>query len=115
MVEDATKPSKTDGNLFHHFVVQLLYLSKKAHPGIEMGVLFLCNRVTEPNTDYCKILTRMMKYIQGIIGLPLILSIDKSGNIKWCVNAEFKVYKDMKIHTSSFMTMGTGGAYLHYS
>ena len=56
-----------------------------------------------------------MKYIQGTIGLPLILSIDKSENIKWYVDAYFSVHKYMRSHTSGFTTMGTGGAYVQYS
>ena len=51
-----------------------------------------------------------MKYIQATIGLPLILSIEKYGNIKWYVDAEFAVHKDMKSHTGGVMTMVTGGA-----
>ena len=43
--------------------------------------------------------------------LPLILSIDKYGNIKWYVDAEFVVNKEMSRHTGVFMTVGTGGAY----
>ena len=57
-------------------------------------------------------MVRVMKYIQGTIGLPMILSIDKSGNIKWYVDASFRVHKDMRSHTGGFMTMGTGGAYV---
>ena len=53
-----------------------------------------------------------MKYIQGTIGLPLILSIDNSGNIKWYVDAYFAVHKDMRSHTGGLMTMGTVGAYV---
>ena len=51
-----------------------------------------------------------MKHIKGTIGLPLILSIDKSGNIKWYVDASFAVHKDTRSHTGGFMNMGTGGA-----
>ena len=51
-----------------------------------------------------------MKYIQGNIGLPLILSINKSGHIKWYVDAAFVVHKDMRSHTGGFMTMVTGGS-----
>ena len=65
-----------------------------------------------PDTDDYKKPDRVMKYIQGTIGLPLILSIDKSGNIKWYVDASFSVDKDMRSHTGGFMTMGTGGAYV---
>ena len=53
-----------------------------------------------------------MKYIQGTIGLPLILSINKSVKIKWYVDAEFSVQNEMRSHTGGFMTMGTGGAYV---
>ena len=64
------------------------------------------------DTDDYKKLERVMKYKQGTIGLPLIFSIDKSGNIKWYVDATFAVHKDMRSHTGSFMTMGTGGDYV---
>ena len=65
-----------------------------------------------PDTNDYKNLARVMKYIKGNIGLPLILSINKSGNIKWYVDAEFAVHKDMRSHTGGFITMGTGGAYV---
>ena len=34
--EDATKLSQADAYLFHHFVAQLLYLSKRASPDIQL-------------------------------------------------------------------------------
>ena len=40
------------------------------------------------------------------------MSIDKSGNIKWYIDAAFTVHKDMGSHTGGFMTMGIGGAYV---
>ena len=42
------------------------------------------------------------------------MSIDKSVNIKWYVDASFAAHKDMRSHTGGFMTMGTGGAYVKY-
>ena len=56
-----------------------------------------------------------MKYIQGSIDLPLILSIDKSGNKKWYIDAAFSVHKDMRSHTGGFVTMVTGGGYVQSS
>ena len=53
-----------------------------------------------------------MNYIQVTIGLPLILSVDKSGNIKWYVDVAFAVHKDMRSHIGGFMTMGKVGAYV---
>ena len=44
----------------------------------------------------------------------MILSIDKSGNIKWCVDAAFEFHKDMRSHTGGFMTMGTVGGNVQY-
>ena len=113
--EDATKLSQAGADLFNHFVAQLLYLPKRARPDIQIAVSLLCTRVRVPNTDDYKKLARAMKYIQGTIELPLILSIDKSGNIKWHVDASFAVHKDMRSHTGGFMTMGTGGAYVQSS
>ena len=53
-----------------------------------------------------------MNYIKGTIGLPMILSINKSGNIKWYIDAAFALRKDMSSHTGGFMTIVTGGAYV---
>ena len=53
-----------------------------------------------------------MNYIKLTIGLPLILSIDKSSNIKWHVDTAFSVHMYMRRHTGGFMTMGIGGAYV---
>ena len=68
-----------------------------------------------PDTDDYKKLERGMKYIQGTIGLPLIFSINKSGNIKWYIHVVFAVHKDMMSHTGGFMTMGKAGAYVQSS
>ena len=55
----------------------------------------------------------MINYIQGTIGLPLVFSINKSGNIKGYVDADFAVHEDMRIHTGDFIAMVTGGAYMN--
>ena len=53
-----------------------------------------------------------MKYIQGIIGLELILSIYKYCNIKCYMDEAFLVQKDIRIYTCELMNMVTGGAYV---
>ena len=60
-------------------------------------------------------MARETKYIQGTIGLPLILSIDKSGNIKLYVDTEFVVHKDMRSHTGGFTTMWTWRTYVQFN
>ena len=49
--EDAIKLPQDDADLSHHFVAQLLYLSKRARPEIQLAVSFLCTRVRVPDTD----------------------------------------------------------------
>ena len=56
-----------------------------------------------------------MNYIKVTIGMPLTLSIDKSGNTKWYVNEEYAVHKDKRSHTYWFMTIGTDEAYIKFS
>ena len=70
--EYATKLSQAKADLFHHFVAQLLYLSKRERPDIHLEVSFLFIRVRGPDTDDHKNMERVMKYILGTIGLPLI-------------------------------------------
>ena len=72
IAEDITKLSQANADLFHHFVAQLLYISKRECPDIQISVSFLCTRVRGPGTDDYKKLERLMKYIQVTIGLPLI-------------------------------------------
>ena len=73
--EDATKLSQANADVFHHFVAQLLYLSKRARPDIQLSVSFICTIVRGPDTDDCNNLKRLMKYIQLTIGLPLIFQL----------------------------------------
>ena len=54
----------------------------------------------------------MINYIQGTIGLPLLFSINKSGNINWYIDASFIVHKDFSSHTGGFMAMVIRGAYV---
>ena len=51
IAEYATKPSRTNADLFHHFVTQLLYLSERAHSDIQLTVSLLCTSKREPYTD----------------------------------------------------------------
>ena len=68
-----------------------------------------------PDTYKYKKLDRVKKYTQGKIVLPLILSINKSGNIKWYVYAAFTVHMDTMSHTGGFINTGTGEYYVHYN
>ena len=51
IVEDATKLSQVDVDLFHHFLAQLIYLSKRERPDIQLSVSFPCTRLRGNDTD----------------------------------------------------------------
>ena len=61
----------------------------------------------DPDTDDYKNLEIVMKYIQRTICPTLILSIDKSVNIKWYIDESSVVHKYMRRHTGGFMKMVT--------
>ena len=54
IVEDATKLSQDNTELLYNFVAQLLYISKRARPDIQIAVSFLFNIVRGPGTDEYK-------------------------------------------------------------
>ena len=112
VAEDVNNLSQANVYLFCHCVAQLLNLSKRARPEIHLEVSSQCTIVIGPETDDYKKMARVMKYIQGTISLPLIMSINKSGIIKWYFDASFAAHKDMGSHTGGFITMVTGGAYI---
>jgi hypothetical protein len=96
--------------MLHHNTAKLHFLAKRARPDIQLVVAFLCTRVKHPDTDDYKKLGCLMKYLQATIGLPLVLGMDKTGRIRWYIDAAFAVHNDMKSHTGAVMTMGTGAA-----
>ena len=53
-----------------------MYLKKRARPDIQLSVSFLCTIVRDPDADDHKKLAKVMKFIQGAIGLTLILPIE---------------------------------------
>ena len=92
--------------------MQLLYLSKIVPPDIQLVVSLLYNIVIHLYANDYNNLQMIIKYVQGTIVLPLILEIDKYGNIKWYFDAGFLVHVDIRSHTGGFVAMGTGGAYV---
>ena len=82
-----------------HAVMQLLYLSQRARPDIHTAVSFLCSHLNKPDMDDYKQLCRVIKYLHGMLDLPLRLSGDGTGTIRWWINAFFAVHADMKGHT----------------
>jgi hypothetical protein len=102
---------KDKAEIYVHTVMQLLYLSQRARPDIRSAVSFLCGRLTKPDQDDYKKLTRVVKYLDSTVDMPLVLSADASGKIRWWVDASYAVHSDMKSHTGGTMSLGKGSIY----
>ena len=87
---------------------QLLFARKRAQPGIQVAVAFLCTQVKVPNVDDYKNLTCVIKYLRGTIHLQMMIGWDKTVTLTQWVDAAFLVHKDMQIHMGASLTMGIG-------
>ena len=111
VADDPILLDQARSDLFHKLVMQIQYMSQRARPDLRTAVSFLCKRVTKPDEDDWKKLTRVMRYLQGTVDLKLRLAADGSGNVEWYIDASHAVHFDMKGHTGGTMTMGKGSIY----
>jgi hypothetical protein len=91
--EDCEKPEKAVE--FHNLVAKTSYATKRARPDTCTAIAFLTTRVRAPNKDDWNKLTHLMKYLRGTRTLPLILSGNGTGILKWWVDAAFTVHPNM--------------------
>ena len=52
-----------------------------------------------------------MKYLDSTTDMPLVLSSNGDGTLRWWVDASYAVHEDMKGHSGGTMTMGNGSVY----
>ena len=106
--EDCEKLPKDKVEKFHSIVAKVLFATKRARPDTATAVSYLTTRLREPDQDDWKKRVHLMKYVRGTKDLPLILSADGSGILKWHVDGSFTVHPNMRGHTGGGLTMGTG-------
>ena len=105
---DSLRLDKDKAEFFHRTVARLIFLSNRARPDIQTTVSFLCTRVQKPDHDDYKKLTRLMRYLQDTVEIPLTLEADNTPVIQWWVDASYGVHSDMKSHTGAMMSLGKG-------
>jgi hypothetical protein len=77
----STALNKKESDFFHQTTARLLFTAKRARPDLQVAVAYLCTRVKSPSrSDYRK-LTRVIKYLQLTIPIPLILGWDGTGKL----------------------------------
>jgi hypothetical protein len=85
------KLDKDKSTVFHNLVAKTLFATKRARPDTCTAIAFLTTRVRAPTTDDWRKLAHLMKYLRGTRNMPLVLSADGSGVLKWWVDASFAV------------------------
>ena len=106
--EDCDKLSQDKAVAFHNIVAKILFATKRARPDTCTAIAFLTTRVREPDKDDWEKLRHLIQYIRKTKDLPLILSADGTGILKWWVDASFAVHPNMRGHSGGGFSMGRG-------
>jgi hypothetical protein len=106
--EDCEKLQPNKAVEFHNLVAKTLYATKRARPDTCTAIAFLTTRVRAPDKDDWTKLVHLMKYIRGTRTMPLILSANGSGILKWWVDASFAVHPNMRGHSGGGLSLGRG-------
>jgi hypothetical protein len=89
-------------------VAKILYATKQARPDTCTAIAFLTTRVREPGKDDWTKLVHLMRYIRGTRTMPLILSANGSGILKWWMDASVAVHPSMQGHSGGGLSLGLG-------
>ena len=106
--EDSEKLEPKKAKQFHNLVAKTLYATKRARLDTCTAVAFLMTRVRESDVDDWKKLTHMVRYLRGTKDLPLILSANGSGILKWSIDGSFAMHPNIRGHTGGRLSMGRG-------
>ena len=86
---------------FHTVTAQLLYLSKRVRPDIQLAVSFLTTRVQNPTNQDLNKLHRVLKYLKGTQHLALTLRASDHFRFSICIDASYATHTDLKSHIGS--------------
>jgi hypothetical protein len=78
------------------------------HNLVATVIAFLTTRVRAPDKDNWNKLVHFMRYIRGTRTMPLILSANGSGILKWWVDASFALHPNMRGHLGGGLSLGRG-------
>ena len=93
--DNSKKLSDSKREQFHSLVAKMLFATKHVRPDTGTTMSFLTTRVSEPDVDDWKKLAHLMRYIRGTKELPLILSANSGGMLKWWVDGSHGVHPNM--------------------
>jgi hypothetical protein len=106
--QDCEKLEQDKAVEFHNLVAKTLYATKRSRPDTCAAIAFLTMNVRSPDKDIWTKLVHLMRYIRGNHTMPLILSANGSGILKWWVDAPFAVHPNMRDHSGGGLSLGRG-------
>jgi hypothetical protein len=109
--DDQTKVDEKKAQLFHTYVVKVMFLCKRARPDLQTEVAFLSTRVNSCDEDDYKKLIRMLQFLRATRDELLTLSATSLHNVRWWLDASYNVHPDMRSHTGGTMSLGRGVIY----
>jgi hypothetical protein len=111
--ESCMKLEPAKAKTFHNLVAKTLFATKRARPDTCTAVAYLTTRVLDPDIEDWRKMTHMMEYLHETQDLPLILSANNMGVVKWWVDGSFAVHPNMRGHTGGGMSLGRGFPIVH--
>ena len=70
----------------------MLFTTKRARSDTGIAISYLTTRVREPDqSDWLK-MVHLFKYIRGTNNLPLLLSAENTGMLKWYIDGSYDVH-----------------------
>ena len=103
--------SSSEKEIFVHLAMQGLYLSQCAHPDIWTVISFLSSCLHNPDQDDYKKLKQLIQDLCATHNLTLTLGSNGKGQIKWWVDGSYAIHVDLKGHTGTMMTLGSGSIF----
>jgi hypothetical protein len=91
---------------FHNLVAKTLYANKRSRTDTCTVIAFLTTRVREPEKENWTKMVHLMRYLRGTHTMPMILSANGSGILKWWVDASLAVHPSMRGHLGGGLYLG---------
>jgi hypothetical protein len=108
-VDESCEKLKQDKAVeFHNLVAKTLYSTKRGRPETCTAIAFLSTILQAPDKDDWNKLVHLMRYIRVARTMPLILSVNGNGILKWWVDASFAVHPNMRGHSGGGLSLGRG-------
>ena len=103
------KLCERDKIIFHRLVPNLLFLSKRERPDIQMSITFLTTRVQNSDEDACKKLQRILSYLDATINIvKLLLNVKELKVVHWWLNTSYGTRLDLKGQTGAKISIRKG-------